>query len=250
VESAAEVNAWTRSLHPLRRGAESQGSAAPTAARRIVRAGWKIAVVAVAMQTFAEFTNLFVLAHPHLIFDLGVDRNAFDWLSFCAALAAAVGLAVGAKAAPAGRQLTTLLALLVAFLAIDDLANLHDRLGDAFAHTLPQPFERVRDWSTPLVYLPLLVTAFALVWWRGNRAAREPARQIGTALFLLAGAIALRVVVGASEILGIHASEATRAVGITVLEGAELVAWILLAAAFAAEASSVPGRAPRAGQRG
>jgi hypothetical protein len=75
-----------------------------------------------------------------------------------------------------------------------------------------------------------------LLWWHA-RATTKPARQIQAALFLLAGVMAFRVFVAILEIRGIHAREAIRVIGAAVLEGAELAAWILLAAAFLAKAA-------------
>jgi hypothetical protein len=190
-------------------------------------------MLVVGLQTVADLTNAFLLAHPHPGLDAAVDRNVFDWASFCAAVLAAVSLLILAMIAK-GRS-AAVLALLVGFLAVDDLSNLHDRLGAAFSRTLPQPLDRLGDWSTPILYLPLLATTFGLLWVHGTRVAPAPARQIRAALALLAGAITVRVFAGMLEIGNLHASAGIRALGVAVLEGMELGAWILVAAAFVAE---------------
>jgi hypothetical protein len=224
--------------------AETGASFRPTTAARIVAGGWVVALLAVAAQTAAHLTNAFALGHAYPGLDAAVDRNVFDWMSFSAALAAASGLIVLMKLSPARRRSAALLAVLVPFLAVDDLTNLHDRLGVAFAQALPEPLDRVGEWSTPALYLPVLALAFGLLWWHA-RATTKPARQVQAALFLLAAAVALRVFVAILAIRGIHAREAIRVIGVAVLEGAELAAWTLLAAAFLAKAADAV-RAARA----
>jgi hypothetical protein len=213
------------------------------AASRIAVAGWLITILVVGLQTAAHLINAFLLAQPHAALDAAVDRNAFDWASFCAAVIAALSLLLLAVAAWPRRRFEAILGLLVAFLAVDDLTNLHDHLGSAFASTLPGTLDRLGGWSTPVLYLPLLAATFGLLWLRGMRAARAPARQIRAALSLLAAAIALRVLVGVLEVRGFHASEGVREIGIAILEGAELGAWTLLAGAFVAEGADVLRRA-------
>jgi hypothetical protein len=207
----------------------------PTAAGTgIAKAGWLIAAIAVGLQTVAQLINALALAHVHPGLDAAADRNIFDWTSFSAASIAALSLLFLATAAtPHGRS-AYVLALLVAFLAVDDVTNLHDRLGSAFAETLPAPLDRLGDWSTPFLYLPLLLATFLLLWSHGMRLAPALARQVWVALALLGGAVAMRVLVGILEIRGFHASNAQRAIGIAFLEGSELGAWILVAGAFLA----------------
>jgi hypothetical protein len=215
---------------------------APAASTRIAGAGWLIAILVVGLQTAAHLINAFLLTHPHAALDAAVDRNVFDWASSCAAAIAACSLLLLAVAAwPRGRS-EAILGLMVAFLAVDDLTNLHDYLGSAFASTLPGTLDRLGDWSTPVLYLPVLAATFGLLWLRGMRAAPMPARQIRAALSLLATAVALRVLVGVLEVRGFHASEGIRAIGIATLEGAELGAWTLLAGAFLAEGADALGR--------
>lgn len=219
----------SRLVHGIR------GVETPAGASKIVSVGWLIAVLVVGVQTAAQLINAFVLAHPHPGLDAGVDRNVFDWASFCASLVAVLSLLLLAVAGAGCGRSAVILALLVAFFAVDDLSNLHDYLGSAFARMLPEPFDRLGDWSTPVLYLPLLGATFGLLRLRGTRAAPGPARQIWAALALLAAAVALRVLVGILEVRGFHASTGTRAIGVGVLEAAELGAWTLLAAAFVAE---------------
>jgi hypothetical protein len=239
VESAAGASVWTRSLLVLQQAREIREARGQSPANRLVRAGWLIAVVGVALQTAAQLVDAFVLAHAQPGLDAAVDRNAFDWMSFSAAMVAAMSLLLLTAPGSQRRGSSALLALLVAFLAVDDLTNLHDGLGNAFAGMFGQPIDRLGDWSTPVVYLPLLVLTFGLLCLRCLALARAPACQIRTALVLLAADVALRLLVGLFEIVDIHASEGIRAIGITVLEGAELGAWILVASAFAAEAADL-----------
>ena len=208
---------------------------------RIFRAGWLIAVLVVAVQTAAHLTNAFVLAHAHPGLDAAGNRNVFDWLSFVAAMLAALALLVVGRGACAARRSLALLAAMVAFLAVDDLIDLHDELGILLARHLPAPLDRLGVWSTPVLYLPLLALTFGLLWRHAARAT-APTRQIWTALGLLAGAVALRVVVSVLELFGVHAPEGIRTIGVAVLQGLELGAWTILAAAFIGEAASVVRR--------
>jgi hypothetical protein len=226
-------------LDRLRRPHSIEVTSAPSTSTEIVRGGWLIATFSVGVQTAAHLINAFALGHAHPAFDAAVDRSAFDWMSFCGASIAALALVfLAISPAPYGRS-AAILALLVVFLAVDDLTNLHDHIGNAFAHTLPAPLDRVGDWSTPVLYLPLLVATFGLLWSYAKRVAPEPGRQMRTALALLAGAIALRLLVGILEIGGFHAPETIRVMGLAVLEGSELGAWILVGAALVAEGADV-----------
>jgi hypothetical protein len=215
----------------------------PKRLTRIIRAGWLIAILAVGLQTAAQLINTFLLAHSRPGLDAAVDRNVFDWMSFCSALVAAFSLLLLAVARWPRRRSDGILAFLVAFLGVDDLTNLHDLLSSKFASALPEPLDRLGDWSTPALYLPLLAVTFGLLWLHGARAAPAPARQIRAALVLLAAAVALRVIVGILEVRGVHASGGIRAIGIAVLEGAELGAWTLLAGALLAEGADLARRA-------
>ena len=210
--------------------------------RTIVRTGWLITALMVGLQTAAQLTNAFVLAHPRPGLDAAVDGSIFDWGSFGAAFIAAVIL-VGLAVTTAQGRSAAVLGVLVAFLALDDLTNLHDHLGTAFARGLPEPFNRLSEWSTPLLYLPLLAVTFGLLWLHGGRVAPAPARQIRAALALLAGAVALRLFAGILEIRDLHAPAGIQAIGVAVLEGTELGAWTLVAAAFVAEGVDVVRRA-------
>jgi hypothetical protein len=213
--------------------------AAPT---RVVRAGWLIAILVVTLQTGVHLTNAFVLAHPHPGLDAAGNRNVFDWLSFFAALLAALALlGVARRGAPAARGSAVLLALLVAFLAVDDLIDLHDELGIGFARHLPAPLDRLGVWSTPALYLPVLAATGGLLWRHALRATAS-SRETRAALGLLATAVGVRVVVGVLEVYGIHAPEGMRTVGVGVLQGLELGAWTLLATAFVGEAAAVMRR--------
>jgi hypothetical protein len=192
--------------------------------------------LAVAVQTAAQLANTFVLDHRRPALDAAGDWNVFGWMSFGATLLAALALLpLVVVSASVGRRLAGgLLAIFLAFLAVDDLTDLHDHLGSSVSRHLPEPLDRLGVWSSPLLYLPLLAATFGLLWCCANRMRKAPARQIRTGLAFLAAAIALRVLVGIIEISGLHTSDGTRAAGSAALQGAELWAWILMAAGLVA----------------
>ena len=226
-------------LDPRQQGHDTLVAERSDASMRIVRAGWLFALIAVGLQSGAELTNAFALADAHAGLDAAIDGNAFDWISSALAMAGAISLLVLAAAGTERRRSTIVLALLIAFLAVDDLINLHDQAATAFAGALPEPFDRLGAWSMPILYMPLLAATFALIWSHGTRARPELAHQVQAALTLLTAAVVLRLLVGLLEIRGFHASERIRVIGIATLEGAEVGAWSLIAAAFVAQLAEV-----------
>ncbi len=119
-------------------------------------------------------------------------------------------------------------------LRVDDRHESPRPAGRRIRSDAPRAARSARRLVDPLLYLPLLAVTFGLLWSHGTRSAPAPARQVRAALALLAAAVAMRVLVGILEIRGYPRVDGN---GRSALRprGAELGAWILVAAAFVAE---------------
>jgi hypothetical protein len=200
--------------------------------------GIVLAGAAVCLQTASHLVNAFALSGRHPGLDAATEGNAFAWAASLATLAAAAaGLAV-VLAFPALSVRGGCLVVLVTFLALDDMVDLHDGLAAAVAPDLPGRLSDLGAWTMPLVYLPVLAAGFLLIARSAWDAPVPAARPLWLGLGLLAAAVAIRVGAGVVKFEGEVISGGIRAVGVAVQQGAELGGWILVAAGLAAFAAA------------
>jgi hypothetical protein len=185
---------------------------------RLIGVGVAAAALAVLAQSSAHLLDLW-------LYDLDVERlnanengSVFDWLSTVAILAAAVAAASLAilqerRGAPA------LLAVILLFLFVDDLLQLHERDGGS--------------WDALLALVLIAATALLL--------RLAAAAQASTRLTVLVGLglLALSIVTGkVGEVLlsrgGWDTGDLPHEVKVVLKQGAELGGWILIAFALAA----------------
>jgi hypothetical protein len=222
---------------------------------RVITVGFLLAALAVAVQTFAHLMNAFVFDYGVWNMDASQDGNAFSWASSVATFGAALGaLLLGLRTAvPAWRLV--LLAVVLAFFSLDDVVAIHEKLAFAdYGADIPKLIRRA-FW--PVLYLPLFAFVTWMLWQTAVRAEDRLRRAIQLGVGLLAVALV------AEGVATIWWSEDDRErplvddLEVAIEEGAELVAWILIAAAlFALLCEALPGfhgeieRSPRAGEEG
>jgi hypothetical protein len=194
------------------------------------------AISLVAVQTVLILTT----AHRSAATEGGV----LDWLSVTAL--AALCLATGARALTSshGRRRFALLAVLLAYLAIDDALGLHEQVGAALARGLAVADSG--DMLFMLPYLPLLAAAFALLLMAARELPPMPRRVMYAGLALLVGTVAVRAMAGLVGTTSLTVEEWQKAIGVAVMNDAELAAWLLLLGGVcASRASSVSTRRSR-----
>jgi hypothetical protein len=205
---------------------------------RLSAAGMAIAFCAVVVQTVAHLVNAFALDGRHPGLDAATEGNAFAWSASLATLVAAAGAVAVVLALPPVRVRVACLVVLVTFLGLDDMVDLHDTLASAVAPDLPGRLSDLGAWTMPLVYLPVLAAGFLLIARAAWDAPFPAARPLWLGLGLLAAAMAVRVGAGVVTLEGEVFPRGVRAVGVAVQQGAELGGWILVAAGLAAFAAA------------
>jgi hypothetical protein len=193
---------------------------------RICTFGFALAVGAVAVQTVAHLTNALVFDYEFWDLDADQDGNALSWASSTATAGAALGaLGLGMfRGTPSLRLIV--LATLLAFFSLDDVAAIHEELASAAASQLDvgQTFAHAL-W--PGLYLPLLGFVVLTLWRLSQQAQGRVRRAIVLGLALLAVAVVAEV--ASAMWWEEDARPLIDDLGVAVEEGAELGGWILIA---------------------
>lgn len=219
-----------------------------TAEDRIVSAGIWIALVAVFLQTTIHLANaLFFGAVSSL--DVNREHNPFAWAATVAIFAVAFAASVRAITVTDRRRRFLLLAAVAAFFSLDEMVIIHERLGRGTADLLglSEAYARV-IW--PILYAPMLAVAAVLLLTLPRGAPRRVRRLAAAGVGLLVLAVVAEVAslpVPAETAPGENWAHTLEG---AFEEGAELGAWILLAAAFAAIAWDRPPSSPGEHSRG
>ena len=173
--------------------------------------------------------------------EAGRDGGALDALSVVAVAVAACACFVRAVAVPEARGRFGFLAAVLAFVAVDDAVAIHERITHAAAAALGVSGRG--DALFLLPYLPLIALA-ALALLACVRESRGEIRLLlSTAVALLAASAAFRVGVALLLATGATADGWQKSIGGAAIHDAELAAWLLLAAGFAASATRRQRRA-------
>jgi hypothetical protein len=208
--------------------------------RRVASTGFAVAVAAVGVQTAAHLANAYLLQSRYPGLDAATEGNAFAWAASLATLAAAGGsLGIAVTAERGARLHGAALAVLIAFLAADDMADLHDVLASDVSADLPGRLGGLGAWAMPGVYLPVLLLAFALLVRSALAAAPAATRPLCIGIGLLTAAIAVRLVAAAVQLEGGTFPSAIRTAGEALQQGMELGGWILVATGLAASVGAV-----------
>jgi hypothetical protein len=221
------------------------------AANRLIALAVPLAAAAAVGLVLGHLANEFVLDQRVVQLRASAEGTGWTWAASMATLAA--GLAAGLLGLLTGRRAPLALLFLLAFFALDDFVEIHERLGVEVADAVALPsWIGARIWT--LIYLPLLGLAL-LLGWMVSRSLERPMRRL---IALGAASLAAGVVL---EVAGIVTKKVEEEQGRPTPhevragfeEAAELAGWILVAAgltagalAAAAASSSPHAPAPRA----
>jgi hypothetical protein len=208
---------------------------------QVVRGGIALTGAGFAALVAGHLLNELVLDKRYWHLDADVDGNALTVASAAATLAASLGAFLLARYAPHHRRRLVGAAAVLAFVAVDDVAAIHEDLGASLTHVgLPD----IAGIWFPL-YLPMLA-ATAAVLWSAARSLPVALPCVRVALLLLAAAIAGEVLAAAS-LEAIHRGNESLGYELEVAleEAAELAGWTLIATGLSAAVAMLrPERAP------
>jgi hypothetical protein len=152
-----------------------------------------------------------------------LEGNLLTWLSVVAVFCGALAAALHALILPRRRRQFAALAAILAFLSLDDMVQLHERVADKLE---PLFFEHIES----LVFLPVFAAVFLIVW----ALAREVPARVGQFLRLAMMLLVAAVVVDLGSSLTTNLEEEgtawPHAVRIAIEEALELSGWILVSA--------------------
>jgi hypothetical protein len=192
---------------------------------RVVRTGVIAAIVAAVSQSIIYLFSAAFLGNSW-VFNVDIDAGVFTWASATVTAFAALALAVLSLVRPHHRWLNALAALVILYLSLDDQIAIHERIGTYLEDHVVQSVSGIL-WE--IAYIPLLLFPFlTFAWIASNVVTRPERRAIGLGLGLLVGALfaeAIHGVIGALQ----SAANFRYYAEVTIEEGMELAAWIVLA---------------------
>jgi hypothetical protein len=208
--------------------------------RRIVSTACWIAVAAAILQSVGHLTNFAFFDGDIEALNADGEQNVFSWASSMSTFAAGFFLFLPAVAAGALDRVTLGLVGAITFFSLDDALSIHERLAERSIEVLDAEVSLQRI-AWPIVYLPLLVFVFVMLWRMAQAKSGPMATALKVGLMLLVAAVVAEVT--SALYLG-EGEEGTwpDVVEVTVEEGAELAGWILIAGALAARAYVLAGR--------
>ena len=199
---------------------------AATAQRSIVRAGVLLTAVAVTGQSIAHLVNLLVADLGVHFLNVDVEGTLFSWASTAITFAAATLTALLAGLHPRRWRLFLGVAIGLAFLSLDDMAQLHERISAL--QTELGPIEHFARTFWPLVYMPLLAFVFVGLAVISGGMRRVPGTLVRVGLGLLAAAILLEMASPVLFALGLDHGDLGYELEAVIEEGAELAGWMLV----------------------
>lgn len=212
-------------------------------ADQVVRMGVWLTIAAVAFQTACYVLNG--------VFDLDIgaanldaDNTPFSWASTAATFAVAYMALLLAGRSRARRRLVAASAI-VAFLSMDDMLALHERLSESVERH--SSFSEIGRIVWPILFLPGLAFVFFAFWTLARPALPRAALVIRGGLILLALGVGLEM---ASSLFFAAGSEKGSAYHLEVAleEGCELAGWMLLATGVTSLGCTGPLRSPWTGE--
>jgi hypothetical protein len=198
---------------------------------RVVLIGAAIAAVAVLGQTVVHLANRAWIGDANL--DADVEGNFLTWVNGGAVLACVCLVLALAALVRKHRLEGLLLAAALGVLALDDLAELHERGSLKVAALLEIDADFIRVlW--PVLYLPMLAFILAALWQLGGRASEPAALGIRFGLVLLVAAVAVEVLWATWHLTVGKVGDWPDTIQVAIEEGLELGGWTLIASGLAA----------------
>jgi hypothetical protein len=195
--------------------------------RTILVAGAAAACAALLVLIAAQLANGLVFDRRYAHLNADRDGNALTWPSALATAAAAAFVLTLARVLE--RRRLTIVGGILAFFAIDDVAGLHERMGDGLdALGLPHS-----DGIWFPVYLPLFGFVFLTLWGLARRF-QFVAPAVRAGLLLLGFALAAEASTAFLPWLDRTEHGVVYTLEVGLEEGAELAGWILIGSGLAA----------------
>lgn len=210
----------------------------------VLRAGRALAIVAVIGLLIAHFTNALLLDHQVPGLDANHEGTPLTWASGLAT--GAVAIAALVAAVMTGPFLPLLiLGLSTAFLSMDDMIALHERLAAMLVTALALP----DTWDSllwPALYLPLMLVTAVLILRMTRSGTVETFRMGLFGLGMLAAAVVIEVVTAPWS----SGTNLVHTVQGGIEEALELGGWVCIAtAAIATLLANVVRQATAASRR-
>jgi uncharacterized protein YqgC (DUF456 family) len=218
-------------LSSFRSFPEHWGSGRDDVARRVVRVGAVLAVIAVLGQTAVHLTNRAWISSSSL--DADVDGNVLTWISAEVVFTAALALALMGTLFRGHRLQTLLLAGVLAVFVVDDLVALHERVSLKFVALLGVNADLARL-AWPMLYGPLLLFVLVALWQIGGRGSRSTVFSVRLGLVLLVAAVVIEALWAAWHVTAGRIGDWPDTVEVALEEGIELAAWTLIASGLVA----------------
>ena len=191
----------------------------------VIRVGIVIALIGVAIQAVAGMTNI-VLFHDEYT-NLNPDRegNPFSWASAVATFAGGfVAILIGL--ARSDRRRLLVLGAILAFFSLDDTVRIHEtwtlNVNEKVVGIEPRML-----W--PMLWLPLLATAFLVLWTTAREVVKRGGFLIRLGLVLLVAAVCLEVSAMKYGPEDDDLASAPYMLEVVTEEGAELAGWTFIA---------------------
>jgi ABC-type multidrug transport system fused ATPase/permease subunit len=201
------------------------------AVRRVVAAGLALGFAAVSFQFVVDMIDSFALDNRVANFDSGQEGNLTTWFSTAMIFAGAFAALLHALVVDVARRTFLAAAALLAYLSLDELAQVHENFDHIGHGTIPT---RISDAMDIIAILPVLVLALATLELIARRAP-DVGRFIRIGyLTLIAAVLTDEAILPATKALlhrGISWPEEIRS---AVEEGLELGGFTLVTVALAA----------------
>jgi hypothetical protein len=210
---------------------EHWGSGRDDVARRVVRVGVVLAVIAVLGQTAVHLANRAWIGTSSL--DADVDGNVLTWISAEVVFTAALALALMGTLFREHRLQTLLLAGVLAVFVVDDLVALHERVSLKFVALLGVDADLARL-AWPFLYGPMLLFVLVALWQIGGRGSRSTVFSVRVGLVLLVAAVVIEALWATWHVTAGRIGDWPDTVEVALEEGIELAAWALIASGLVA----------------
>jgi hypothetical protein len=202
---------------------------AETTGWRLLRIGGLLAAAAVALQTTAHLVNAFLLDARIDGLNADLEGNVFTWASSTSTFTLGLAAFLHAVLFPLRRRELAVLAVIAAFLSLDDAIQLHERLTVAIGEDLLGLSDHVAGRLWVPVYFPLLLLTGLLLWLVAKQAWEPAGRLIRLGLVLLVASILAEFPGALTSRLDPERGSAPGEVLVAVEEGLELGGWLLAA---------------------
>lgn len=193
--------------------------------------GTWLAVLAFCVQGVAH-----LVVYRTTISAVNVDAEAgvWAWAGSSATFAAAVGVLLLIVVRPVATKPLVVLAVVLAYFSLDDAMSLHERIVHRHVHSLG-PIDDAAGIVWPVVYLPLLVAAFGLLWTLASFFTERAGRFVRGGLWMLVAAVLTEFVAVAITQASGHDTFLYH-LEVVVEEGLELAGWVVVATGVIASA--------------